>query len=171
MGFFKNAARKAGLKAARRDLENHFGFYKMSSSEEIAAMLATAIVARQMLCTLENVEREFPHEVIEGEKVITGEVGAEVSFYILEINKIQKHLAAHPDPEMQFIGTGVTTWILSLRGVSYPELLPQARGIWAELKRGWPEARDTVGVMKPEWSMGFIEGICEPPKLFLPEGY
>jgi hypothetical protein len=130
LGWFNRRAQK---KQPADQVAEQLQVVRSAFRSELAGVLAAALYAKKTLDTTRHIDIPFPDALFAGDQVIDDAARAGFIAYAAELEKFQSELYERDTPISAAAARGLTTWIVSMYAAASPELMPQAREMWAKL--------------------------------------
>lgn len=123
-------------KSPAQEAEIYLNPLRSASPDAIAAVLATAVLARKTLDTTRMVATPFPNDELNGQVPLDDAARERLAAYADDLKQFQSVCAASGTTLVRSVGDGLDTWILSVRALAMPNLYDKGREAWALLEKG-----------------------------------
>ena len=109
---------------------------------ETAGILAAALFAKKTLDSTRQVDMPFPEEYLSGERPLDEAAQAHLHAYAAALEAFQVKIGNQESPIFESTAKGLTTWIATFYAMALPDLLPQAKEMWAKLASGYDQVEE-----------------------------
>lgn len=148
--------RRAGERAAERDMEKHLRFFRVAGPEQAAFLRVAAAQSIAALApVMDKHDLDFVFDVLGKGTQLTPDQSVKVSNFNSRLIKIRAKAYEDDNPHSTLMGSGITAWILTFRALTYPSLAPLAMELWQHIERGQDNYEETLldlvegGVVEP----------------------
>ena len=123
-------------KSPEQETEIYLKVLRATPTEDVAAVLASAMLARKTLDTTRLVATPFPNAELSGETPLDEEAREHLVAYADELKRFQAICGTSGMTLGQSVAKGLDTWIMSVRALALPHLYDKGREAWALLEKG-----------------------------------
>ncbi|MEE9452751.1 MAG: hypothetical protein V3V13_00020 [Paracoccaceae bacterium] len=163
LGWIKRKVLEQDTNAAKTDLEKYIRILKGMSDEEIGDFLIPATISRTIT---------YKHLLIAGALDLRVLRNAELETVPLRLNRQIRECQKRETFEE---AAALMPWLHSVRSINDLELRYLSKEMWAELIRGFPHARSSIGFFQSSNDVnipnGFLESMYFVPYGLEPKGF
>lgn len=123
-------------KSPEEEIDAFLRGLRAASREELAGVLAGALLAKKTLDTTRQVAMPFPSEYFDGEAPLDDRARERLRAYGLELKRFQQFCTESGTILGIAVAKGLDTWIMSLRALAVPALISKGRELWWLLMQG-----------------------------------